>query len=116
MHAIDGAAHLREIGAPDQVISLVAFHTGAEYEADERGLSHELALFDRPRQELLDALTLADLTTGPTGEPVSVADRLDEIFDRYPRDHAVHRAVSRSRSYLEACVERARSRTPLQPI
>jgi putative nucleotidyltransferase with HDIG domain len=115
MHAIDGAAHLREIGVPDQVISLVAFHTGAEYEADERGLSHELARFDRPRQDFLDALTLADLTTGPAGQPVSVAERLDDIFDRYGPDDVVHRAVLRSRAYLEACVDRAMRLTAGQP-
>ena len=116
MHAIDGAHYLASIGAPSEVVSLVAFHTGAEYEADERGLAHELSRFDRPRQDLLDALILADLTTGPAGESVSVADRLDEIFDRYAPEDAVHRAVSRSRSYLEACAERASQRAANHPM
>src|SRR6476659_7672817 len=91
MHAIDGARYLRSVDAPEEVVSLVAFHTGAEYEADERGLAHELSRFDRPRQDLLDALILADLTTGPLGQTVSVAERLDDIFDRYRPDDAVHR-------------------------
>lgn len=107
MHAIDGALHLESIQAPPQVVSLVAFHTGAEYEADERGLAHELARFERPRQEVLDALILADLTVGPDGDQVSVSERLDEIFDRYPPAHAVHRAVAQSRRYLESCAGRA---------
>lgn len=60
MHAIDGAAYLELHGAPKLVVSLVAFHTGAEYEADERGLIDELIQFDRPPQDALDALILAD--------------------------------------------------------
>lgn len=101
--------------APRQLVSSVAYHTGAEYEAEERGLGHELAAFDRPDQDLLDALTFADLTVGPTGEPISVSARLDEILERYPADHPVHWAVSRSRDYLEGCVARALARLP-QPM
>lgn len=110
MHALDGATYLRSVDAPVEIVSLVAYHTGAEYEADERGLADTLADFDRPDQDLLDALTLADLSVGPTGERVSPSARLDEILERYPADHPVHRAVSRSRGYLEGCVERALAR------
>lgn len=91
------------------VVSLVAFHTGAEYEADERGLALQLAAVPRPDQRLLDALILSDLTVSPTGEPVAVSTRLDEIVARYPAGDPVHRAVLRSRPYLEACCERAES-------
>lgn len=115
MHAVDGAIYLRSRHAPAEIVSLVAYHTGAEYEADERGLAHELAAFERPDQYLLDVLTLVDLSVGPTGEPMSVVTRFDEIFERYPSHHAVHRAVSRSRRYLEECVARAVDRLP-QPM
>lgn len=107
MHAIDGAAFLDREGAPRILVSLVAFHTGAEYEADERGLTDKLILFDRPPQEALDLLIFADLTSGPTGEPVTVEDRIDEILRRYEAQHPVHRAVTRSRDYLELCTRRA---------
>lgn len=110
MHAIDGAAYLDLHGAPDLVVSLVAFHTGAEYEADERGLIDELIQFDRPPQDALDVLILADLITGPDGSRVAVSDRLDDIFDRYALEHPVHRAVTRSRDYLEDSAARAASR------
>ena len=60
------------MGASPIVISLVAFHTGAEFEAEERGLARELATVPRPDQGLLDALILCDLTVSPTGEPVAV--------------------------------------------
>lgn len=107
MHAIDGALYLDLGGAPREVVSLVAFHTGAEYEADERGLVDQLIQFDRPRQDLLDLLILADLVTDPSGRRVDVTERLDEICTRYEPRHPVHRAVTRSRSYLQECVERA---------
>ena len=107
LHALDGARYLAGIGASLAVISLVAFHTGAEYEAEERGLAAELATVPRPEQDQLDALILCDLTVSPTGEPVTVSSRLDEIVARYPAGDPVHRAVLRSRRYLEACCERA---------
>jgi putative nucleotidyltransferase with HDIG domain len=110
MHAVDGAAFLDRAGAPNAVVSLVAFHTGAEFEADERGLVDALAQFDRPDQKELDLLILADLVSSPTGERVTVRDRLDEILNRYEPQHPVHRAVTRSRSYLQECAARASSR------
>jgi hypothetical protein len=110
MHAVDGAAFLDRAGAPTGVVSLVAFHTGAEFEADERGLVDALAQFDRPDQEELDLLILADLVSSPTGDRVAVRDRLEEILKRYEPQHPVHRAVTRSRSYLEECAARASAR------
>lgn len=109
LHALDGARYLAGLGADPVVVSLVAFHTGAEYEAEERGLARELAAVPRPEQALLDLLILCDLTVSPTGEPMAVSARLDEIVTRYPAGDPVHRAVLRSRVYLEACCERARS-------
>ena len=109
LHALDGARYLAGLGADPMVVSLVAFHTGAEYEAEERGLERELEFVPRPEQVLLDALILCDLTVSPTGKPVSVTARLDEIVARYPEGDPVHRAVLRSRGYREACCERAQS-------
>ncbi|WP_345207795.1 HD domain-containing protein [Fodinibacter luteus] len=109
LHALDGARYLAGLGADPVVVSLVAFHTGAEYEADERGLARELAAVPRPEQALLDTLILCDLTVSPTGEQVAVTARLDEIVARYPAWDPVHRAVLRSRPYLEACCDRAQT-------
>lgn len=110
MHAIDGALFLDRAGAPREIVSLVAFHTGAEFEAEERGLVDALAQFDRPAQEELDLLILADLLSGSSGEPVTVAERFDGIFGRYEPQHPVYRAVTRSRPYLEECAKRAAAR------
>src|SRR3954470_7094371 len=96
LHPLDGARYLRSEGWPELVVCLVAHHTGAEVEAEERGLSRELREFDRPPDELLDLLTTADLTISPDGEEVDADQRLAEILRRYPSDHAVHRAVAKS--------------------
>src|SRR5699024_7956773 len=61
-HPLDGARYLQEHDWPILVVNLVAHHSGARFEAAERGLSAELAAFpfdDSPEQ---DALCAADLT------------------------------------------------------
>ena len=105
-HPLDGAAFLFSEGFPDVVVSLVAFHSGASEEADERGLKESLSRFTPPPTDLLDILTYADMTTGPTGEPVTVESRISEILDRYPASDPVYRAVSRSAPALKAVVRR----------
>lgn len=107
MHAIDGATYLARAGAPGEVVALVAFHTGAEFEAVERDLADRLGEFCQPDPTALELLTLADLTTDPTGKPVSVAERLDEILSRYDAQHPVHSSVSTSRAELEERCRRA---------
>jgi hypothetical protein len=107
MHALDGAAFLDRDGAPREVVSLVAYHTGAEYEAEERGLLDHFTQFEPPRQHDLDLLILADLISGANGERTTVSDRLAEILDRYEPEDPVHRAVTRSAPYLKDCAERA---------
>lgn len=97
-------------GLPDEVVSLVAFHTGAQFEAAERGLTNRLLQFDLPDQDMMDLLTLADLTTSPQGRPITVKDRIDEILERYEPQHPVHRGVLRGRPYLEESCRRAAAR------
>ncbi len=110
LHPLDGARYLRNEGWPELVVCLVAHHTGAEVEAEERGLSRELAEFDRPPEPLLDLVTTADLTTSPDGEEVNATQRLAEVLRRYPSDDPVHRAVTRSGPSLLAAVERVSRR------
>lgn len=97
LHPLDGAAYLAELGEFDPVVvQLVAHHTGAYIEAEERGLAQKLSRFPRPRAEMLDVLTAADVLTGPDGRPLAPEERIQEILSRYPVDDPVHRAITRS--------------------
>jgi putative nucleotidyltransferase with HDIG domain len=105
-HPLDGAAFVRAEGFPAVVVSLVAYHTAAVFEARERGLSDTLAEFAEPPELLLDVLTCADMTTGPDGSRVRAEDRVSEILSRYPEDDPVHRGIERATSTLLAAVAR----------
>jgi hypothetical protein len=117
------AAWLHDIGyqgeAPDvdmhdtEVVGLFAWYTGAWFEADERGLLAELEEFDPPSEERLDALNLCDLATSPTGEGVTLPERIEEILRRYSAEHPVHRAVTRCQGELVLSCRRAITRPGL---
>lgn len=106
-HPLDAANFLAARDFSDEVVGLVAFHTGAEFEARERKLEPALKRFRRPSQSHLDALILADLCVSPCGLRVQPEHRIEEILSRYPASDPVHRAVTRSRAYLLACATRA---------
>lgn len=113
LHALDGAAFLAAEGAPPEIVALVAHHTGAEFEAEERGLAGQLAAMPAAARADLDVLTLLDLVTAPDGSSTDPESRIAEILGRYPASSPVHRAVSRSRAELLAAAERARARLGL---
>ncbi|GIM95683.1 HD domain-containing protein [Paractinoplanes toevensis] len=85
MHQLDGARYLRDVAqADDLTCRLVANHSCAHIEGRNRGLGDELTTEFPPVAGLLsDAITYADMTTTPDGEPVEVEMRLAEILDRY---------------------------------
>lgn len=106
-HPLDGAAYLaRDVAGRQnispEVISLVAHHTGAVYEARERGLQDLLASYPQPDETKLAILSCADLCSGPDGAPVDPAERISEVLARYPTDHPVHRAITISAPTLVA--------------
>ena len=108
-HPLDGARWLQEQGF-DRLAGLVAHHTGAVFEADARGLAQAMARFQDERSAVSDALTYSDLTTGPAGESVSVAERLREIERRYGRASPVVRALEHGSETILAMVERTEER------
>ena len=111
MHALDGGWFLQERHFPERVCQLVGHHSGARFEARERGLLDRPEYsFPTPDQALLDALTYADMTTSPRGLPVSFDERIAEIIRRYPPDDPVHRAILAGRSDLARSVERTLGR------
>ena len=106
-HPLDGARFLRRAGVDGQVVSLVAYHSCAQIEADVRGLGAELAAEFTPAGPLLsDALLYCDMTTGPDGDYVRPADRLAEIRERYGPGHAVTKFVELAASEILTTAER----------
>ena len=108
-HAVDGARFLRAQGQ-ERLARLVAHHSGARFEAEERDLVEELAAFPVQDGPVMDALTFADMTTGPAGQPMTLEQRIEEVQRRYRSDNPVHRAIVRARPDLQAAINRTRQR------
>jgi HD domain len=90
-HAVDGARFLRAQGQ-ERLARLVAHHSGARFEAEERDLVEELAAFPVEDGPVIDALTFADMTTGPTGQSMTLDQRIEEVQRRYRSDDPVLQA------------------------
>ncbi len=107
-HPLDGARYLRDVaGAEPLLCRMVAHHSCALIEAEERGLATDLIREFRPApRDLAEALIYCDMTTGPDGQPMTVGDRLEEILQRYGPTDAVSRAIARSAPTLTAAVQR----------
>lgn len=86
-HPLDGAAHLAASGYSPLVCHLVATHTAAHLEAHVRGIPEtDFAPYLLPQIDTSmerAVLTYADLTALHTGQPCTVAQRLETILDRY---------------------------------
>lgn len=109
-HPLDGARYLRQHGWPPLIVNLVAHHSGARFEAAERGLSDQLDDFPLDSGSAMDALVTADLTTGPSGEVFTYDERIAEILKRYPSDDPVHRTWVKAAPILKECVVRTEER------
>ncbi|MGJ5698156.1 HD domain-containing protein [Streptomyces pratensis] len=117
-HPLDGARFLRDIHAADErLVRLVANHSFALLEAEERGLravlEAEFPLLDD--QRLVDALVYCDMTTTPDGEVTTVASRLAEITGRYGSDSLVGRFIRRASPDILAAVGRVEAALAAQP-
>jgi hypothetical protein len=108
-HPVDGARFLRDQDQ-ERLARLVAHHSGARFEAEERDLVEELAAFPVEDGPVMDALTFADMTTGPTGQSMTLAQRIEDVQRRYPSNDPVHRAIIRARPELQAAIDRTRQR------
>jgi hypothetical protein len=98
LHGLDGARYLRDVQHAEPLLCrLVAHHSCALIEAEERGLADVLTReFTPPPRPLADALTFCDMTTSPDGEQVHVHHRLAEIHHRYGSGHLVSRSIRRA--------------------
>ncbi|WP_433112255.1 HD domain-containing protein [Micromonospora sp. CA-246542] len=116
-HALDGARWVQRHGFGDRVAALVAHHSCALYEADERGLGQALAdEFPREETAISDALWYADMTTGPDGQELTVDERLAEIRQRYGPDDVVTRFWQKAEPMLREVVDRTQRRLSAQPM
>lgn len=109
-HPLDGARYLKNHRWPDGIVNLVAHHSGARFEAAERGMTSALNEFPFADDPVLDALVTADLTTGPDGERLSYDERISEILNRYPAEDPVHRTWLAAGPILKDCVTRTEQR------
>jgi putative nucleotidyltransferase with HDIG domain len=110
-HPLDGARYLRSLGVDERVVTLVAHHSCASVEADERGLEAQLhGEFPVEQGVLADALIFCDMTTGPSGEHFAVEQRLAEIRCRYGPEDIVTKFVERASGDIGAAVRRTEER------
>lgn len=107
-HPLDGARFLRDQEAMDErVVRLVAHHSCALLEAEERGLRKDLeSEFELERPALVDALIFCDMTTTPDGECTTTQARLAEIIQRYGPDTIVGRFIQRAAPEIHAAARR----------
>jgi hypothetical protein len=112
LHGLDGARYLRDAQPTEPLLCrLVAHHSCAVIEAEERGLAHILTReFTPPPQLLADALTFCDMTTSPDGAHVHVHNRLAEIHDRYGTGHLVSRSIRRATPLILEAVGQVNAR------
>ncbi|MFF7634248.1 HD domain-containing protein [Kitasatospora sp. NPDC008050] len=111
-HPLDGARFLRNTERVDErIVRLVAHHSCALLEAEERGLREELASeFPLEEPRLVDALIYCDMTTTPDGAPTTTPARISEIVGRYGPDSIVGRFIRRAEPEIHAAAERVEGR------
>ncbi|MER5972717.1 HD domain-containing protein [Streptomyces sp. NPDC002055] len=117
-HPLDGARFLRDEHRADaRLTRLVANHSFALLEAEERGLREELAtefpLLDDPL--LVDALVYCDMTTTPDGGRTTARERVAEIVGRYGPDGVVGRFIQRAAPEIFSSVEKVEAALVAQP-
>ncbi|MBX7266736.1 HD domain-containing protein [Micromonospora sp. Llam7] len=110
-HSLDGGRWLRRQKHDERIAALVAHHSCAWLEAEERGLGEVLAAeFPREKTAVTDALCFSDMTTGPDGQDFEVLERLAEIRSRYGPEHLVTRFIGRAEPEMVAAVQRTQRR------
>jgi len=104
-HPYDGAIFAREAGF-ERLAGLVAHHSGADWDAQLLGRTDDLRSFDLELSPVADGLTFCDLTTGPAGEPMTLAQRTADVIERYGKGSVVARAMALAMPDLRAAVRR----------
>ncbi|MGI9058280.1 MAG: HD domain-containing protein [Ktedonobacteraceae bacterium] len=108
-HPLDGACYVRSLGY-ERLGSLVAYHSSAYFEAELRGFEKALSEFTCERSVVADALTYCDMTTNSVGLPVTLKERLADIFSRYGDADVVTQALHKALPYISLSVGRTQLR------
>lgn len=122
-HPLDGARFLRDVQTDidPRIVRLVANHSFALLEAEERGLRGDLeAEFPILDDEMLvSTLVYCDMTTTPDGDPTTADERINEILARYGPDTVVSRFLRRATPAIQRSVRLVQARiaeaSPLKP-
>jgi len=109
-HPLDGAAYLRRHGWLMRVCALVAHHSGARFVARAHNLEHALDRYPCERSAVSDALTYADQTTGPQGQPMTVDQRMAEMLARRGPDSVQARVHHRREPHVRGVAMRVGER------
>lgn len=109
-HPLDGAIYLRDNGWDPRIVALVAHHSGARFVPVERGFAAMMTEFGFEDSPVSDALTYADQTMGPYGQPMTVSYRINEAITRHGPDSPNARARVDRVPYLLAVAERVEQR------
>ncbi|MGH3734958.1 MAG: HD domain-containing protein [Micromonosporaceae bacterium] len=105
-HQLDGAAWISAQGeAYWRLACLVAHHSESRFELTRRGLGNKLAEYPREESPVMDALVYSDLTTGPSGQRMSLSERITEVHARYGPS-LISDALTDATPHLAAAVER----------
>jgi putative nucleotidyltransferase with HDIG domain len=109
-HPLDGARLVERQGWPPRIAALVAHHSGALFVARASGLGDALSVYPDEGSLVTDALLYADQTTGPRGETLPVAQRIEESLRRHGPDSANARVSIDRTAFLLAAVARVEMR------
>ncbi len=109
-HPVDGASHLQRTGWPQAMCDLVAHHSGSRFVAAARRLDDELKAFSFEEDELTDALTVADQTAGPHGQPMTLDERIHDMLTRHGPDSPNASAHPNRGPYLLSAARRVAAR------
>ena len=109
-HPIDGARHLASLGWSPEICALVAHHSGARFVAELHGLGHEVREFEFAENAVTDALTVADQTSGPQGQHLTLDERMHDMLLRHGPDSLNARAHPQRESYFRRAMARVELR------
>lgn len=114
-HPLDGASYLARNGWSVRICGLVAHHSGALLMARARELERELDRYPSEQSPVSDALTYADQTTGPCGQPMTVDERVIEVLARRGPESTHARVHHQREPHLRAIVARVERRLLVSP-